>query len=144
MGSSRRLSDSRGATAWGKAESGGNVYITVHVAPHPVFTRDGSDLVMEMPLRLEEALLGGQVPVTALGGRRLLLTIPPGTQNGRVIRLAGQGLPRPDGDRGSLRVRTSVVLPDHLDEEGRALAQALVDHIDQPDPRATDGRTRHA
>ena len=120
----------------GKAEGGGHIYITVHVAPHPLFARDGDDLSMELPLTLGEALLGGQVTIEALGGQRLLLTIPPATQNGRLFRLAGQGLPRfGGGGRGDLRVRTSVVLPASLDDEGRRRARALVDHIAQPDPR---------
>ncbi len=120
----------------GKAEGGGNVYITVHVARHPVYTREGDDLSMDLPLTLAEALLGGQVALQAPGGRQLLLTIPPGTQNGRLFRLAGQGLPRAgQASRGDLRVRTSVVLPTLLDEEGRRQAQAFLDHVAQPDPR---------
>jgi DnaJ-class molecular chaperone len=132
----------------GKAEGGGHIYITVHVEPHPVFTRDQDDLSMDLPLTLGEALLGGPVTFVSLGARRLQLTIPSGTQNGRLFRLAGQGLPRRGGSgRGDLRVRTTVVLPTSLDEEGRRLAQDLVDHIDQPDPRpaavpsASQGRT---
>ncbi len=105
------------------------------MAPHPAFTRDGDDLSTDLPLTLGEALLGGQVTFESLGGRRLLLTIPPGTQNGRLFRLAGQGLPHRGGSgRGDLRVRASVVLPTDLDEEGRRLAQAFVDHVDQPHP----------
>lgn len=120
----------------GKAEGGGHIYITVHVAGHPVFTRDGADLSMDLPLTLGEALLGAQVSIDALSGRKLLLTIPPATQNGRVFRLAGQGLPRfGGGGSGDLRVRTSVVLPAALDEQGRAKARDLVEHIAQPDPR---------
>lgn len=120
----------------GKAEGGGNIHITVHVAGHPVFTRDGADLSMDLPLTLGEALLGTQVSIDALSGRKLLLTIPPATQNGRVFRLAGQGLPRfGGGGAGDLRVRTSVVLPAALDEQGRAKARDLVDHIAQPSPR---------
>jgi curved DNA-binding protein len=127
----------------GKAEGGGHVYITVHVAPHPVFTREGDNLVMELPITLGEALLGGQVSFDALGGKRLLLTIPPSTQSGRLFRLAAQGLPRfGGGGRGDLRVRTSVVLPSSLDEEGRRLARQLVEHIDQPDPRHGASRSR--
>ena len=98
---------------------------------------------MELPLTLGEALLGGQVSLEALGGKRLLLTIPPGTQNGRLFRLAGQGLPHfGGGGPGDLRVRTSIVLPARLDEEGTRRARALVDHIAQPDPRlaTTAGR----
>jgi DnaJ-class molecular chaperone len=127
----------------GRAEGGGHVYITVHVARHPVYTREGDDLSMELPLTLAEALLGGQVGLQAPGGRQLLLTIPPGTQNGRLFRLAGQGLPRgANGPRGDLRVRTSVVLPSALDEEGTRRAQAFLDHIAQPDPRQGAASTR--
>ncbi len=121
----------------GKAEGGGNVYITVRVTRHPVFTRDGADLTMDLSLTLGEALLGAQVHISTLGGKRLALTIPAGTQNGRVFRLTGQGLPRFGADgRGDLRVRTKVVLPTFLDEDGRAKAQAFIDHIEQSDPRA--------
>jgi DnaJ-class molecular chaperone len=127
----------------GKAEGGGHIYITVHVAAHPVFSRDGDHLTMELPVTLGEALLGAEVSIDALSGRKLLLTIPPATRNGRLFRLAGQGLPRfQGGGSGDLRVRATVVLPSALDEEGRSLARQLIDHIDQPDPRRTAARTR--
>jgi curved DNA-binding protein len=127
----------------GKAEGGGHIYLTVMVEPHRVFTRDGADLSRELPLTLGEALLGGKVHVETIGGKRLLLTIPAGTQQGRVFRLTGQGLPRKPGNgRGDLLVRTRVVLPSHLDEEGRDLAAAFVDHVDQPSPRH-DAVTAH-
>ena len=128
----------------GKAEGGGNVYITVRVSRHPVFTRDGADLSMDLSLTLGEALLGAEVHIDTLSGKRLALTIPAGTQNGRVFRLAGQGLPRFGGEgSGDLRVRTKVVLPTFLDDAGRQKAQAFIDHIEQTDPRAEPaGRTR--
>ena len=120
----------------GKAESGGNVYITVRVTRHPVYSRDGVDLTMDLSLTLGEALLGSEVHIDTLSGKKLALTIPPGTQNGRVFRLTGQGLPRFGAEgRGDLRVRTKVVLPTYLDDEGRAKAQAFIDHIEQTDPR---------
>ena len=120
----------------GKAEGGGNVYITVRVSKHPLFTRDGADLTLELSLTLGEALLGADVHIDTLVGKRLALTIPAGTQNGRVFRLTGQGLPRFGAEgHGDLRVRTKVVLPTFLDEEGRAKAQAFIDHIEQSDPR---------
>ena len=77
-------------------------------------------------------------------GKKLMLKIPAGTQNVRVFRLSGQGLPRFGADgRGDLRVRTKVVLPTFLDEEGRQKAQAFIDHIEQTDPRREPGtRTR--
>ncbi len=120
----------------GKAEGGGNVYISVGVSKHPVFARDGADLTMDLSLTLGEALLGADVHIETLAGKRLALTIPAGTQNGRVFRLTGQGLPRFGAEgNGDLRVRTKVVLPTFLDEEGRAMAQTFIDHINQSDPR---------
>ena len=105
------------------------------VRPHPVYARDGATLTRELPVTLREALLGAEVPVTTLAGKRLLLTIPAGTQPGRTIRLAGQGMPRlKGGERGDLLVRVKVVLP-VLDEPGRAAAAAFLDTIHQPDPR---------
>jgi DnaJ-class molecular chaperone len=105
------------------------------VRPHPVFARDGATLTRDLPVTLGEALLGAEVPVSTLGGKRLLLKIPAGTQSGRVIRLAGQGMPHlKGGDRGDLLVRVRVVLP-ALDERGRAAATAFLDTVDQPDPR---------
>ena len=104
--------------------------------PHPTFTREGANLARDLPVTLREALLGAEVPVRTLDGRRLLLKIPAGTQPGRTIRLAGQGMPRLKSDgRGDLVVRARVVLP-ALDEEERTSAAAFLDTIDQPDPRA--------
>jgi curved DNA-binding protein len=121
----------------GMAGEAGDVYLRIKVRPHPVFTRNGADLHRELPVTLSEALLGASVPVETLTGR-VLLRIPPETQNSRSFRLAGQGLPRFKADgRGDMYVRTRVVLPSGLDDRGRELAQAFLDHVRQPDPRRT-------
>jgi curved DNA-binding protein len=118
----------------GKGPDGGDLVVVVKVRPHPVFTRRGNDLERELPLTLGEALLGTEVPVGTLKGR-LVLTIPPGTQNGRTFRLTGQGMPRFKGEgAGDLYVRTRVVLPT-LDENGRKAARRFLETIDQPNPR---------
>ncbi len=120
----------------GKAPDGGNLTLVTKVRPHPVFSRMGADVTRELPITLAEALLGAEVPVGTPAGRTLLLTIPAGTQNGRQFRLRGQGLPRFKGEgSGDLLVRTRVVLPGALDEEGRRLARQLVDHVQQASPR---------
>lgn len=112
-----------------------DLVLVMAVRPHAVFTRDGANLIRELAVTLREALLGAEVPVVTLGGKRLLLKIPAGTQPGRVIRLAGQGMPRlKGGDRGDLLVRVRVVLP-ALDESGRTAVTPILDAIDQPDPR---------
>ncbi len=119
----------------GKGPGGADVVVVVRVAPHPVFTRLGRDLERELPLTLEEALLGARVQVGTLKGK-VLLTVAPGTQNGKRIRLKGQGMPALRGDEpGDLYVRTRVVLPTGLSDEARAAAGRFLDLARQPDPR---------
>ena len=120
----------------GQGPAGGDIVVTIRVRPHPVFRRTGVDLERDLPLTLGEALLGGEVPVATLKGK-VLLRIPAGTQNGHRFRLKGQGMPRLRGEgSGDLFARVRVVLPTSLDEKATTAAQALVDAIDQPDPRA--------
>jgi curved DNA-binding protein len=122
----------------GQGPGGGDLVVTVRVRPHPVFTRKGSDLERDLPVSLGEALLGGEVPVTTLKGK-VLLRIPPGTQNGHRFRLKGQGMPIFRGEGfGDLYARVRVVLPTRLDAKGEKAAQALVDAIQQPDPRTAN------
>jgi curved DNA-binding protein len=120
----------------GVAPDGGDVYLSVKVRPHAVFTRKGNNLYSELPVTLREALLGAEVRVLTLGGR-VLLRIPPETQNGRTFRLAGKGLPKFRGDgRGDLYVKTRVVLPTGLSEEAKKAAEKFLDLVNQPDPRS--------
>jgi DnaJ-class molecular chaperone len=119
----------------GTGNAARDLVLVVAVRPHPVFAREGANLTRDLAVTLREALLGAEVPVTTLGGKRLLLRIPAGTQPGRVIRLAGQGLPHlRGGGRGDLLVRVKVVLP-KLDETDRAAAASFLDAVHQPDPR---------
>jgi curved DNA-binding protein len=119
----------------GVGPDGANVYIKAKITPHAVFTRDGVNLTRELPLTLGEALLGAEVPVQTLTGR-VLLRIPQETQNGRLFRLKGQGLPEFRGkERGDLLVRTRVVLPTGLSPEAKEAAEHLVTLAHQPEPR---------
>jgi curved DNA-binding protein len=119
----------------GKAPGGGDLFVVVRERPHPVFTRKGADLERELPLTLAEALLGAEVPVGSPKGR-VLLTIPPGTQNGRLFRLRGRGLPRVKGEgHGDLLVRTRIVIPTDLSDEARDAADRFLDLANQADPR---------
>ncbi len=116
---------------------GADAYVKVSVLPHPVFTREGANLRREVPLTLREALIGAEVPVGTLNGR-VLLRIPPETQNGRTFRLAGKGLPhfRKEG-RGDLYVKARVVLPTALSPQAKEAAETFLDLAKQPDPRQT-------
>ena len=102
----------------------GDLFLQVKVKPDPRFTRDGDDLRMELPVALHEAINGAEVTVPTLKGR-VTLRIPQDTQNGRTIRLAGQGLPRADGGQGDLFVTVKVVLPTKLSDDQRACIQKI-------------------
>ena len=114
-----------------KVAAGQDVYLQVKVKPHPTFTRDGANLHRELPLTLREALLGGEVAVRTLTGR-VMLRVPPETQNGKSFRLTGQGLPhfRKDG-RGDMYAKVRVVLPTGLSPEAKEAATTFLDLIDQ-------------
>src|SRR6516164_300081 len=100
----------------------GDLLITVNIAPHPLFKVDGSDLRLELPITLYEAVLGGKVRVPTLGSA-VELSIPKNTSSGRTFRLRGKGLPKTGGATGDLFVTTRIMLPDGNDAELEALMQ---------------------
>ncbi len=110
----------QGETAPGHAP--GDLLITVSIAPHPFFKIDGSDLRVDLPITLYEAVLGGKVRVPTLGGA-VELSIPKNTSSGRTFRLKGKGLPKAAGSVGDLFVTTRIMLPDGNDAELEALMQ---------------------
>jgi curved DNA-binding protein len=115
-----------GQGAPGANGSAGDLYLRVRVSPHPFFRRDGDDIHVELPVALHEAMLGAEVTVPTLKSR-VSLKIPPETQNGRVIRLAGQGMPRAGGGHGDMYVTVKVVLPQKLSGEEREAIQKLAE-----------------
>lgn len=122
----------------GQGRGGGDVVVVVRVRPHAIFTRRGADLERELPITLQEALLGGEVPVTTLKGA-VLLKIPPGTQNGRIFKLTGQGMPHLRGAGvGNAMVKVRVVLPSGLNAEAEQAARTFLEQVDQRDPRTAD------
>jgi curved DNA-binding protein len=111
----------------------GDLYLTVRVKPDSRFKRIGADLRTELPISLEEALLGGEVPVPTPTGQ-VKLRVRSNTQNGQEIRLPGRGLPKRGGEKGDLLVRVRVVVP-KLDEPARKDFAAYAKAHPQPDPR---------
>jgi DnaJ-class molecular chaperone len=109
----------QGETAQGHRP--GDVLITVSIAAHPFFKVDGSDLRVDLPITLYEAVLGGKVRVPTLGGA-VELSIPKNTSSGRTFRLKGKGLPKTGGS-GDLLITTKIVLPDGNDSELEQLMQ---------------------
>ena len=100
----------------------GDLLITVSIAPHAFFKIDGSDLRVDLPITLYEAVLGGKVRVPTLGSA-VELSIPKNTSSGRTFRLKGKGLPKPTGAAGDLLVTIRIILPDGNDAELEALMQ---------------------
>ncbi|MGE0665588.1 MAG: DnaJ C-terminal domain-containing protein [Sphingomonadales bacterium] len=95
----------------------GDALVDVQVSRHPVFERDGDDIVVELPISIDEAVLGGKVPVATITGK-VNLTIPKGASTGQVLRLRGKGVPagknRAAGDQ---RVTLKIVMPPGIDSD---------------------------
>jgi DnaJ-class molecular chaperone len=103
----------------------GDLYLVVDVLPNERYERKGDDLYTDIEVPLTTAVLGGEVPVQAIG-KRVALKVPPLTQNGRTIRLAGLGMPKLNSDqKGDLYARVKVRLPDRLDDKERKLFEEL-------------------
>jgi DnaJ-class molecular chaperone len=96
--------------------SPGDALIEIEVRPHPVFTRKGDDIHVELPISLREAVLGGKVSVSTPSGT-VTMNVPKWSNTGSVLRLKGQGVPRPGGGRGDEYVALKVMLPERPDPE---------------------------
>ena len=99
----------------------GDALVTVRFVPHPLFKPKGADLKLDLPVSLDEAVLGAKIAVPTLSGK-VQVTIPPNSSSGRVLRLKGKGLPTKTGS-GDLLVSPRIVLPDGAEAELEALMQ---------------------
>ena len=125
----------------GKGEPGinggppGDLYLRLRLIPHPGFRVAGDDIETDLSLWPWQAVLGGEVRVDTPEGA-VTLKVPPGTQNGRRLRLRGRGLPRAGGARGDLYAVARIVVPEHPTPAERtayeALRQAASARADQP------------
>ena len=113
----------KGQPGYGGAS--GDLYLVISVKPHPQFERRGDNLHVEVPVPLTVAMLGGEVQVPTPRGR-LALKIPAETQNGRVFRLAGQGMPHLGSSaRGDMLAKVNIILPAKLSPEEKELFKRL-------------------
>ncbi len=94
----------------------GDAYVEIGVKAHPYFEREGNDILLECPISLGEAVLGGQITVPTIDGN-VSLKVPKGSNTGTQLRLKGKGVPDPKGERGDQYVRFVVVLPRQMDSE---------------------------
>lgn len=99
----------------------GDALIEIHVRPHPVFKREGNDIVVEVPITFDEAVLGGKIEVPTIGGR-VFATVPPGSNTGQTLRLKGRGI-KTKGSAGDQLVKLSIILPDRIDDDLKRFAE---------------------
>lgn len=117
----------------------GDLIITIHVAPHKVFRRNGQDLEMSLPLTYAEAALGAKIEIPTLEGSSLF-KVPPGTASGQKLRLKGKGIVNPKtGATGDLYVEIRIVPPSTKDLKVRELLKEI-EKVSPYDPREELGR----
>ena len=122
----------------GKGEQGpggpGDALVTIAIQPHPYFRQDGDDLRLDLPITLDEAVNGAKVKAPTASGA-VMLTVPPGSSSGKVLRLKGKGMTRKDGTRGDQLITLEIVLP----EGDQDLARRLEGWKDSREVRARLG-----
>ena len=118
----------KGGAGFGEGPPG-DALVTIGVLSHPVFTRDGDDIEMELPITLDEAVLGAKVDVPTISGT-VSMSVPKGASSGRRLRLKGKGIVRASGKAGDQNVRLKIVLPDRMDGELEELAKRWREHSD--------------
>lgn len=113
----------------------GDLVVTIHVAPHPVFALDGVNLRMSVPVTFSEAALGTTIEVPTLSGETVRLKVPAGTPSGRVLRLKGRGVSTPKAT-GDLLVTVQIVVPQKLSKKAKEALEAFAVESDHADVRA--------
>lgn len=131
------VQDSARIRVKGKGEAGldggpaGDLYVTIRVSPHEVFTRRGDDLTVTAPVTVTEAILGTTITVPTLD-EPVTVRVPAGSQPGRVLRVRGKGAPTSGGRSGDLLVALDVVVPRQLSPEQRRLVESLHGTLTSP------------
>ena len=113
----------------------GDLYVRVHVTPHPVFGRSGGNLTVTVPVTVPEAALGSEIKVPSHRGAPVTVRIPAGTPNGRTFRVRGKGVRRSDGTYGDLLVTVDVMVPKNVSTKGRKALEDLREATAGEDPR---------
>jgi molecular chaperone DnaJ len=113
----------------------GDLFVQVHVKPHPVFGRKDDNLTVTVPVTFPEATLGAEVKVPTLGGAPVTVRVPPGTANGRTFRVRGKGATRRDGSKGDLLVTVEVAVPQKVDDKAREALEQFAAQTSAEDPR---------
>ncbi|MCA0438076.1 MAG: DnaJ domain-containing protein [Austwickia sp.] len=115
----------KGEPPTGISSEPGDLLLKITVRPHAVFTREGDNLLLDLPVTFAEAALGAAVPVPTLDGGSVKVRIAPGTPSGRVLRVKERGVHRKDGTSGDLLAKVQVVVPQRLSDEARDAVETL-------------------
>ncbi|MDQ3825059.1 MAG: molecular chaperone DnaJ, partial [Actinomycetota bacterium] len=113
----------------------GDLYVLVHVTPHPVFGRSGDDLTVTVPVSFPQLVSATTLTVPTMDGS-VKLKVPPGTSSGRTLRVRGKGITRRDGRSGDLLVTLQVVVPTKLDRKAKDALDSYAKATAGDDPRA--------
>jgi len=113
----------------------GDLYVRVHVKPHPVFGRSSDNLTVTVPVTMPELALGAEIKVPTHRGAAVTVRIPPGTPNGQVFRVPGRGVRRKDGTLGALLATVEVTVPHDLNSKARSALEDLRIATAGADPR---------
>jgi len=113
----------------------GDLYVIVHVTKHPVFTRDGVNLLMSLPVTFTEAALGADIKIPTLEGDEVTVRIAPGTPSGRTLRVKGRGV-KTTKQQGDLMITVDVQVPQRVDGKAKEALEAFADATKDFDPRA--------
>ncbi len=112
----------------------GDLIIDVHVKPHPVFSRDGNNIRVTVPVTFHEAVLGATIQVPTLGGDPVKLKVSPGTPNGRVLRVKGRGVQLANGS-GDLLATVEIAVPAHVSDKAKKALDQFEALLPKEDPR---------
>jgi len=124
------ISDDQMIRLTGKGESipdgvSGDLYIKVHVKPHPVFRKEGYNLVMTLNIKLTDALLGANYPIKTIDGMEVDIKIPKNVKFGDVLRIRDRGVPARGGKKGDLLIKVNIELPKKLSRKAKKLLEEL-------------------
>ena len=104
----------------------GDLYVTVHVRPDKIFSRDGDDLTVTVPVSFSELALGSTLSVPTLDGK-VGVRVPKGTADGRILRVRGRGVPKRSGGNGDLLVTVKVAVPPNLEGTAQEALEAYAE-----------------
>lgn len=113
----------------------GDLVVTIKVRKHPVFTRDGDNVRVTVPVTIAEAILGATIQVPLLGEAPVKLKVSPGTPHGRTLRVKGKGVQKP-GKEGDLLATVEIAVPAHVSDKAKEFIEKFNSELPDEDPRA--------